>query len=94
MIQIDTAGILYFSQLDEDHFFTWAQEIPCIKSIDGGFFHIENANISEMDLRDLIAIMYRYKMPMKQLQKFCNSNNESWFNDPQKYWYSEVFGDT
>lgn len=91
MIKLDTAKVRYFSQLDEDHFFRWAKRIPCVKSIDGGYFHIESKKLSEPDLRDLIAIMYRYKMPMKPLRQFCNASNKKWFKDPRKYWYKRVF---
>ncbi len=58
MIKLDTVKVRYFSQLDEDHFFRWAKRIPCVKSIDGGYFHIESKKLSEPDLRDLITIMY------------------------------------
>jgi hypothetical protein len=93
MIKIDTASVKYYSYLDEKSFFEWALEISCIKSIDGGFFHIRSKRLSEPDLRDLIAIMYRYKMPMKQLQQFLNSKNEPWFKSKDKYWYRTVFGE-
>ena len=92
MIKIDTSPVRYLSYLDEKSFFEWAQEIPCVKSIDGGVFHIRSKRLSESDLRDLIAIMYRYKMSMKQLQQFCNAKNEHWFKAKKMYWYGAVFG--
>ena len=92
MIKIDTSPIQYGSYLDEKSFFEWAQEIPCVKSVEGGFLHIKSKRLSEADLRDLIAIMHRYKMPMKQLQQFCNAKNEHWFKSKTKYWYRLVFG--
>ena len=92
MIRIDTSPIRYWSYLDEDAFFEWAQKIPRVTSIDGGFLHIKSKRISKPDLYDLIAIMYRYDLPMKQLQQFCNPQNECWFKSKQMYWYSSVFG--
>jgi hypothetical protein len=59
MLKIDTSPVTYFSQRDEDHFFVQLQEIPCVTSIEGGFIHIDSANISEMDLRDILAVLYR-----------------------------------
>jgi hypothetical protein len=94
MLRIDTAPVRYHSQLDEDAFFRWAQEIPCVKSIDGGFLHVRSKNISASDLRDLIAIMYRYKVPMTQLRQFCTAKNERWFKNKKMYWYRRVFRDT
>jgi hypothetical protein len=93
MIKIDTSPVRYWSYLDEKSFFEWAEEIPCIKSVEGGVFHIKSKRLSESDLRDLIAIMYRYKMPMEQLQQFCNTKNERWFKSPIMYWHKDVFGD-
>jgi hypothetical protein len=60
MIKIDTSPAKYFSYLDEKSFFEWAQQIPCVTSIDDGYFHIKSKRLSESDLRDLIAIMHRY----------------------------------
>jgi hypothetical protein len=92
MIKIDTSPIRYFSQLDENAFFSWAQEIPCVKSVENGFLHIRSKRLAEVDLRDLIAIMHRYRMPMTQLQQFLNERNESWFKSPKMYWHRDVFG--
>lgn len=92
MIKIDTSPVRYWSYLDEKSFFEWAQEIPCVVSVDGGFLHIKSKRLSEPNLRDLIAIMYRYKLPMKQLQQFCSPRNEHWFKSKSMYWYTEVFG--
>ncbi len=94
MIKIDTSPISYFSYLDEKSFFDWAQSIPCVTSVDGGFLHIKSKRLAEPDLRDLIAIMYRYKLPMQQLQQFCNSSNEQWFRSSKTFWFKLVFGPT
>ena len=91
MIKIDTSLVTYFSQLDEDCFFAWAQRIPCVTSIDRGFLHVRSKRLVETDLRDLIAIMHRYRMPMAQLQQFLNDKNEDWFKDSNSYWHREVF---
>ena len=92
MIKIDTSPIWYISQLDEGSFFSWAQQIPCVKSVENGFLHIRSKRLGESDLRDLIAIMYRYRMPMAQLQQFLNERNEHWFKSPTMYWHRDVFG--
>ena len=92
MIKIDTSPIRYFSQLDEDFFFSWAQRIPCVRSVDNGFLHIRSKRLAESDLRDLIAVMHRYRMPMAQLQQFLNDRNKHWFKAKKTYWHREVFG--
>ena len=91
MIRIDTTRLRYFSYLDEKSFFEWAEEIPCVKSTAGGYLHIKSKRLSESDLRDLIAIMARYGLPMPQLQQFLNAKNEHWFKSETAYWYKAVF---
>lgn len=92
MIKIDTQPVVYFSQLDEDHFFTWAQEIDCITSIEMGYLHIDPEKINEATLRDVLALLERYKLSAKSLTALCNSKNEIWFKNPQAFWYQAVFG--
>jgi hypothetical protein len=91
VIKIDTSPVKYYSQLDEKSFFEWALEIPCVTSVEGGFLHVRSKRLSESDLRDLIALMSRYKMPMNQLQQFCNPKNEHWFKSEKMYWYKSIF---
>ena len=94
MIKIDTSPVRYYSQLDEKSFFEWALEIPCVKSIEGGFLHIRSKRISKSDLGDLIAIMHRYQLPMSDLQQFSNPTNAHWFRAEEMYWHRSVFGDS
>jgi len=93
VIKIDTSPVRYFSQLGEKAFFEWALEIPCVESIEGGFLHIRSKRISEPDLRDRIAIMHRYQLPMIELQRFCNATNAHWFKAEGMYWHKSVFGE-
>jgi hypothetical protein len=92
VIKIDTSPIRYFSQQDEGSFFSWAGRIPCVKCVEKGFLHIRSKRLAESDLRDLIAVMYRYRMPMSQLRQFLDDRNEHWFKSPKTYWHREVFG--
>lgn len=92
MIEIDASRISYYSYLDEKHFFGWAEEIPSVVSMNRGYIHIESDSIPESDLRDLIAVMYRYNVPMSPLRVFCNETNKSWFKNSEMYWYGAVFG--
>jgi len=94
MIKIDTSSILYYSYLDEKSFFEWAQSIPCVKSVGDGFLHIQSRRLPEQNLRDLIAIMYRYELPMQELRQFCNSSNEHWFKSRKTFWFKPVFSST
>ena len=47
----------------------------------------------DQDLREILALFYRYKIDMKQLVVFLNNKNKMWFFDPPKgYWHRRVFG--
>ena len=91
MIKIETKGLRYFSYLDEEHFFTWAQDIDCVESVDAGVLHINAEKVDEASLRDLLAILARYQLPMHQLKTLLTNENEGWFNNTSAYWYKGVF---
>lgn len=49
--------------------------------------------IVDNDLRELLALFYRYKIDMKQLRVFLNEQNKEWFyGRPKGYWHYRVFG--
>jgi hypothetical protein len=86
----------FYSQLDEDAFFRWLGSIPGIRKITGtpqGLqVSLRAASLSEPALRDLIALHWRYRLPMRDLREFKTAKNESWFFDPGAYWFEAVFG--
>lgn len=91
MVRLDCSGVWWFgSQLDEDHLFHWAAEIP-------GFMRWEQdtlvvrSRLSEASLRDLLALFSRYEIPMRQLAQFETPKNDSWFRAPHMYWHAKVF---
>jgi hypothetical protein len=93
MIRINVQ-VKFYSHLDETAFFRWAKKIPCIERFDPITLFIKSKELSEVDLRDLTALLYRYKASMIQLRQFCNRRNEHWFKNKKKYWYRRVFGAT
>ena len=92
MIKIDTQPIVYYSSSDERHFFAWAQEIDCITSIDLGYLHIDPNKASDDSLRDLLALLERYRLASRDLSALSRPENEHWFKNPNAYWYESVFG--
>ena len=90
-------AVTYYSYRDEDIFFEWISRIKCIIKFDGIrdelYLYIKNKRLSNENLRDLLALFYRYKIDMKQLKIFLNKNNKKWFYDNKKaYWHRKVFG--
>lgn len=93
MVRLDCSGIRFGSHLDEKHLFAWALEIPGVVRWDQDTLVVRSRTISEASLRDLLALFYRYGIPMRQLQIFLSSRNESWFKNPIMYWHKNVFGE-
>lgn len=92
-------SIWYYSTIDEDLFFEWIKRISCIIKFDAIhdelYLYIKTNIVADDDLRELIALFYRYKVEMKQLQQFLNKNNKDWFyaSKYKGYWHRRVFGD-
>jgi hypothetical protein len=88
----------YYSPLDEDAFFRWLGSIAGVRKVtgtpEGLLVSLRTRNLSEPALRDLIAIHWRYKLPMRDLREFKSAKNESWFCNPIGYWFDAVFSET
>jgi hypothetical protein len=89
-------SVTFYSLGDEAVFFGWLKAITCIGEITGigGELHlkIKRRHISRSDLRDLIAISFRYGIAMRQLAQFQTDKNEIWFKNKHAYWHKEIFG--
>jgi len=92
MIYLNCSGIRFGSQLDEKHLFEWAREISCVVRWEQDTLVVRSRRVSESALRDLLALFWRYNIPMEQLAQFQNSANEAWFTAPKMYWHKKVFG--
>jgi hypothetical protein len=96
-IQLLCKRVKFYALKDEDAFFEWIKKIKCIKNISaiGNELSLDLPHlISDDDLRDILALFYRYKIDMHQLFIFLNDTNKSWFYEGNKgYWYDNVFGD-
>ena len=85
----------YYSQQDEDAFFSWLDKIEHVVSYQGGprglVAVLKDGPIDDNSLRELIALHYRYKLYMKRLAAFETDENRKWFRNSRAYWYSRVF---
>ena len=91
MVRIDFAGTDFGSQLDEDHMFKWGLEISGAVRWERDTLLLRSKHLSSSALRDLIALLWRYRVPMQQLAVFLTPRNRSWFADSQMYWHAKVF---
>lgn len=90
-------SVRFYSNKDEDAFFEWIKKIDCIDEISAAgkelYLHVCADDIHDYDLRDLLALFYRYKIDMKQLSRFLTEDNKKWFYDNKKvFWHKKVFG--
>lgn len=92
MVRLDCSNIRFGSQLDEKHLFHWASEIAGFLRWEQDTLVMRSSRVSEVALRDLLALFWRYQIPMQQLAQFENERNTSWFRAPHVYWHRRVFG--
>ena len=96
IIQLICKEVKFYALKDEDAFFEWLTKINCITNISaiGDALYLDLPYvILDDDLRDILALFYRYKIDMQQLKVFLNDTNQSWFYKGTKgYWYDNVFG--
>jgi len=87
----------FYSDFDEDAFFEWLKKISCISKIEGFgeelCINVDRNKFTEMDLREMLALFYRYDIDMKQLEIFLSDENKPWFFDNKgSFWYDKVWG--
>ncbi len=92
MIRLTCSGISFYSQKDEDSFFLWGQRIPSFLRWEQDTMVIKGAALSDRQLKEIIALFYRYQVPMKQLRPFETSKNKKWLKDRKMYWHQSLYG--
>jgi hypothetical protein len=93
-MKLECKPLLFLSELDELSFFDRIKQIKCVKLIcgrEGIFLHLKSKKVSNVCLRELLSIFYRYNIEMTQLSVFLNENNKDWFLIKTAYWYKRTF---
>lgn len=96
-MQIRVQGPTYFSQNDETAMFEWLARISVVRDVSGEECDLIvqlKRSPTDNQLRDLLALFFRYQMDMTPLAALKTAKNESWFADPGTYWFDKVFGTT
>jgi hypothetical protein len=95
VIQIEATDVHYYSEHDEDVFFSWLAKIPCVEGHRGYlrtvYIRLACDLLREEDVRELIALYQRYNIDMGSLIALDLPEFAEWFRDKQKYWYSKIF---
>ena len=95
-IKLVCKSVWYYSKIDEEYFFDWLDRIKSIEKIQGAgdelYLYVKK-KMPDDDLRELLALFYRYKLDMSQLKQLLNKDNKDWFfGKPKGYWHRRVFG--
>jgi hypothetical protein len=96
-IEVRADGVYYLSDLDESFFFEWLDRLKCVARYGGEGTElrivISSESVDDGDLRNLIALFYRYEVDLRQLRRFQNTSNEGWLTGREKYWFDRMFRD-
>ncbi len=85
---------VFYSDGDELALMHWISRIKCIREdslvFDSRHIYLKRRP-SQSDLWEIIALFYRYNLPMRQLAQFENDANRNWFKDQRKVWYKRIW---
>lgn len=95
-IKLVCEKVVFYSDFDEDAFFEWLKKISCVSNVEGFgeelYIDINKDEFTEMNLREILALFYRYNVDMKQLSSFLDKSNKEWFFDNEEaFWHKKVF---
>ena len=97
MPQLTCQRVQFYSAAAEAAFVRFAEGIDGIVSVRGSADSIVldlASEPSDQALRDVIPLFERYRISdAAQLAQFLSDSNKSWFADPQKVWYNNIFDD-
>jgi len=87
----------FYSRGDERRLFQGFKEIAAIRGVRGVgrdlLLDIEISSLSKEALRELLALLWRYGIPLAPLRALVERKKFSWLNDAQGYWHSAMFAD-
>lgn len=86
---------MYYSQGDEDRFFLGLKTNRAVVKFRGAgnnlLVTVNSRNMTKEGLWDLIALLWRYKVPLRPLKIFAQSKKFSWLNNKEMFWYKDMF---
>ncbi|MDP2410566.1 MAG: hypothetical protein Q8M26_09805 [Pseudolabrys sp.] len=92
--KLSAESIVFYSERDEQMFFAWLRSIGCVGDVKGvgPTLNITLARSpNDSELRELIALFFRYEVDMRQLAAFASEVNRHWFHDTKAFWFQRVF---
>lgn len=85
----------FYSRGDEKRLFQGFGEIAAIRDIKGVgrdlLLSINIAALSKEQMRELLALLWRYDLPLAPLRVLSEKKKFDWLNDSQGYWHEAMF---
>jgi hypothetical protein len=86
----------FYSMGDERRFFQGVGENPAISKVRGIGRQLEMTltlnRLNKERLRDLIALLWRYGIPLVAFSQIAEKPRFAWLNDEHCFWYKSMFG--
>jgi len=87
----------FYSRGDERRLFQGLNDISAIENIQGVgknlLLTIKVNSLNKGSMRELLALLWRYGIPLMPLRSLAEKTKFSWLNDEQGYWYGSMFND-
>jgi hypothetical protein len=87
----------FYSIGDERRLFQGFAEIPAIRGVQGVgrdlLLNIEIGALNKEGMRELLALLWRYGIPLAPLRPLADKKKFAWLNETQGYWHSDLFKD-
>lgn len=93
-VTLVATSVKYRSANDERSFFEWIERIHGVEGVKGigRELHVEvRTDIDEIDLRDIIALFFRYGVDLTQIPRAFSVEKYPWLVKEGMYWFSAMF---
>ena len=96
-LEIEMAGVKFYSAQDELYFFTWLKSIGSVCDVFGQgraiYAIVDRGELTFDGALEFISLFRRYLIPFSELKRLDVPEISKKFRDPSGFWYTEVFGD-
>ena len=85
----------FYSKCDESRLFDGFNGISAIRSIKGDgrdlLLDISIRDLSSDSMRELIVLLWRYRIPLSPFRPLARNKRFDWLNNPKGVWYKSMF---
>src|SRR5450830_749147 len=94
-MDVEIALGFFYHKKDEYRLFRAFEENKAVTKVEGAgvnlIISIEMKKLNKEELKDLIALLFRYQIPLAPFYLLADRKRFSWLNDPTKYWFDSLF---